>query len=98
MRMSFGPVIEIEDLGNHRPATVIDLGILLAGCVDVTPDTKRKGFYEVESGGTVYYICVSPRSGTISLLAAWANEIGSVRQLEIARAVPSRTVETQPQR
>ena len=97
MRMSFGPVIEIEDLGNHHPATVIELGILLAGSVDVMPDPKRKGFYEVEAGGTVYYIYLSPRSGTISLLATWANEIGSVPQLDIARTA-RRTVEAQPQR
>jgi hypothetical protein len=73
MRMKFGPVVEIEDLGNHHTATVLALGILLAGPVDVTPDPKRKGFYEVEGGPTLYYVYVSPVSGTISLLACWKN-------------------------
>jgi hypothetical protein len=84
MRMNFGPRLEIEDLGNHRAATVINLGILLAGSVDVMPDPKRKGFYEVEGGPTVYYIYVSPRSGTISLLACWPNVVRFVPQLDLA--------------
>lgn len=69
MRMNFGEVLKIEDLGNHSAATVVSLGILLAGTVDVTPDPKRKGFYEIDDGRTVYYICVSPATGTIFLLA-----------------------------
>jgi hypothetical protein len=44
--MNFGEVLTIEDLGNHAAAAVIGLGILLAGPVNVTPDLKRKGFYE----------------------------------------------------
>jgi len=71
MRMNFGEVLTIEDLGNHSAATVIELGILLAGTVNATPDLKRKGFYEVEDGSTVYYIHVSPLSGTIFFLATW---------------------------
>jgi len=43
MCMNFGEVLKIEDLGNHSAATVVSLGILLAGPVDVTPDAKRKG-------------------------------------------------------
>jgi hypothetical protein len=73
MRMNFGEVLTIEDLGNHSVATVIGLGILLAGTVNVMPDTKRKHFYEFEAGHTVYYIHVSPVTGTIFLLATWEN-------------------------
>ena len=54
MRMSFGEVLKIEDLGNHSAATVVGLGILLAGTVDVMPDPKRKGSYEIDDGRTVY--------------------------------------------
>jgi hypothetical protein len=93
-RMNFGPVLEIEDLGNHHPAAVIQLGILLAGAdVDVVADPKRKGVYEVEGGSAVYYIYVSPVSGTISLLACWTNVALSVPQLDVADAVQSRTPE-----
>lgn len=73
MRMNFGEVLTIEDLGNHSAATVIELGILLAGTVNVTPDLKRKHFYEIEDERTVYYIHVSPATGTIFFLATWEN-------------------------
>lgn len=73
MRMNFGRVINIEDLGKHPAATVIGLGILLAGTVNVTPDPKRKGFYEVDGGRTVYYIHMTSSNRTIFLLATWEN-------------------------
>ena len=73
MRMKCGEVFEIEDLGNHPAETVVSLGILLAKSVNVTPDPKRKCFYEIEGGSTVYYVYVSPLSGTLSLLASWRN-------------------------
>ena len=85
MRMNFGEVLEIEDLGNHPALTVITLGVLLAGEVDVTPDAKRKDFYEMESGSTVYYIYVSPVTGTISLIATWKKVTGPpMPQLAVA--------------
>jgi hypothetical protein len=84
MKMNFGEVFEIEDLGNHAAATVIRLSILLAGTVNATLDPKRKYFYEVEGGGTVYYIYVSPLSGKISLVASWANAVRPVSALQVA--------------
>lgn len=75
MRMTFGEVFEIEDLGNHPAEIVISLGILLVESLNVTPDPKRKCFYEIEGGSTVYYIYVSPFSGTVSLLASWRNVV-----------------------
>jgi hypothetical protein len=42
--MNFGEVLTIEDLGKHSAATIIQLEILLAGTVKVTPDPKRKKF------------------------------------------------------
>jgi hypothetical protein len=87
MRMNFGEVLWIEDLGNHSAAAVIDLAILLAGTVNVTPDLKRKGFYEVEDGSTVYYIHVSPASGTIFFLATWENLVTSRGDLHLAGSV-----------
>ena len=73
MRMNFGEALNIQDLGNHSVATVVELGILLAGSVDVTPDPKRRHFYEIEGYRAVYYVYVSPVSGTIFLVAAWEN-------------------------
>jgi hypothetical protein len=69
--MNFGEVIEIQDLGNHPALMVINLGILLAGEVNVTPDPKRKGFYEFEADSIVYYLHLSPVTGTIFFLATW---------------------------
>ena len=95
VKMNFGPVLEIEDLGNHQAATVIELGFLLAGTVDVVADPKRKGVYEVEGGSTIYYIYVSPVSGTISLLACWTNVARDVPHLAVAGSAQSRTPEAQ---
>jgi hypothetical protein len=87
MRMNFGEVLTIEDLGNHSAATVIELGILLAGTVNITPDPKRKGFYEVEDRSTVYYIHVSPVSGTIFFLATWKKLTAPQAQAHRANSV-----------
>jgi hypothetical protein len=84
MKMNFGEVLDIKDLGKHGAAAVVRLGILLAGCVNAMPDPKRKNFYEVKGGGTVYYIYVSPVSGTIFLLASWINVLPPAPRLEIA--------------
>ena len=66
--------IQIEDVGNHPARAVADLRCLLAGGATTTADPKRRGFYEIESDSTVYYIHVSPVSGKILLLATWQNE------------------------
>jgi hypothetical protein len=87
MRMNFGEVLTIEDLGNHSAGTVIGLGILLAGTVNVTPDSKRKNSYEVEGGSTVYYVHVSPVSGTIFFLAAWEKPTAPREELHMADSV-----------
>lgn len=71
MRINFGEIIKIEDLGKHSALTVIRLGILLAGTVAATPDPKRKNFYDVEEGSTIFYIYVSPANEEIFLIAAW---------------------------
>jgi hypothetical protein len=93
--MNFGEVLTIEDLGSHSAATVIGLGILLAGPVNATPDMKRKGFYEVEDGSTVYYIHVSPVSGTIFFLATWKKLTAPTALAYIANSV-RRALENAP--
>jgi hypothetical protein len=89
MRINFGEVLDIEDLGKHSAGTVIRLGIVLAGAVDATPDPKRKNFYEVKDGATSYYIYVSPVTATISLIAAWKNWIHQMPQLHFVVAAHS---------
>lgn len=89
MRMNLGEVLVIEDLGNHSSATIISLGLLLAGTLDATPDPKRKNFYEVQDGRTVCYIHVSPATATIFLLAAWENVAEFQEGLHLAVSVRS---------
>jgi hypothetical protein len=74
MVMRYERGLEIEDLGHHAAEAVSILRKLLAGGARVSPDPKRSGFYEVESGATVYYIHVSPVTGKILLLATWPSE------------------------
>jgi hypothetical protein len=95
LRMNFGRKLEIQDLGNHSAVTVISLGILLAGTVNVTPDPKRKGFDEVHDGSTVYYVCASTMraGGTIFLLATWRVARTRVAQLKVAARGRLRVVE-----
>jgi len=64
----------IEDLGNHSPEIVTALRSLLTSGVKIVPDTKRPGFYEVETDEIVYYIHVLPSTGKILLLTTWANQ------------------------
>lgn len=87
MKMHFGKVVEVKDLGKHPAATAVRLGILLAGGVDVTPDPKRKNFYDVDGGSTVYYIHVSPVSGTIFLLACWKKVAWPAPRVNVAQSL-----------
>jgi hypothetical protein len=74
MVMRCGGDLQIEDLRHHPVEMVSMLRKLLAGGARVEPDPKRPGFYEVESGATVYYIHVSPVTGKILLLATWPSQ------------------------
>jgi hypothetical protein len=82
--MNFGEVFEIRDLGKHSAVAVISLGIVLAGDVNVTPDSERKDFYEVQGGSTIYYIYVSPVTGSIDLIATWKNSAQPLPQVDVA--------------
>lgn len=70
--------IKIEDL-RHHPAEVVEkLQVLLANGAMAHKDPHRDSFYEIESNGRVYYICVSPVTGKVLLLGTWlANEASS---------------------
>ena len=64
---------EIEDLRNHPEGMIL-----------MEPDPKRPGFYEVESGETVYYIHVSPVTGKILLLETWPSEAAAMEAPQAA--------------
>ena len=70
--------IKIEDL-RHHPAEVVEkLQTLLTGGAVAHQDPHRDSFYEIESNGRVYYICVSPVTGKVLLLGTWlASDVSS---------------------
>lgn len=68
------PEIQIEDLRNHSPESLMTLKRVLACGAKVTSDPKRAGFYEVESSTTVFYIYAPRLNGKVTLLATWPNE------------------------
>jgi hypothetical protein len=64
----------IRDLRKHPTETVETLRQLLASGARVQADPKRPHFYELEHGGEVFYIYVSPVTGEILLLATWTDD------------------------
>lgn len=70
---------KIEDL-RHHPLEVVEKlrGLLAAGAV-AHEDPHRDSFYEIESQGRVYYICVSPVTGKILLLGTWTDNSRNTR-------------------
>jgi hypothetical protein len=66
--------VRIEDPRNHPAETVLALRDLLSSGATIVPDPKRCRFYEVQSDSLVYYIHVSPVSGSVLLLAIWPNQ------------------------
>lgn len=61
----------IEDLREHPPEVIEKLRALLASGAVAHEDPHRDSFYEVESNGRVFYICVSPITGKVLLLGTW---------------------------
>ena len=62
----------IEDPRQYGVDVVNDLRNLLTGgrgCAQ--PDPRRENFYELEDGGHMFYIHVSPINGDVMLLAKW---------------------------
>lgn len=74
--------LHIEDPRHHSSRHVEALRRLLASGARAELDPKRTDFYEVASDSEVYYVHISPASGTITLLATW--EAGSVPSEEPA--------------
>ena len=65
---------KIENLRGYHPEIVAQLRTSLATGAQAIPDPRRQGFYDVRGGGQVFFIHISPVSGTIMLLATWRDE------------------------
>lgn len=96
--------IRIDNLRGH-PAEVVDqLRSALRNCswpglgrngkegangLVLSGDPRRRGFYELETCDRVFYFAVSPRTGTIFLLATWPRRAAPGRKSpESARLRP----------
>ena len=71
---------KIENLRGYQHEIVAELRALLATGAQATPDPQRPGFFDVCGGNRVFFIHVSPVSGTVMLLATWRD--GSVSEIE----------------
>jgi len=63
----------IEDLRHHPLEIVEKLRDVLASGAVAHEDPHRDSFYEIESKGRVFYICVSPITRKVLLLGTWMN-------------------------
>ncbi len=71
MVMRWSSEVRVEDLRNHSSEVVGTLKQLLAEGALMTADSKRPGFYEIENGNHIYYICIQANTGKVMLLATW---------------------------
>jgi hypothetical protein len=65
---------KIENLRMYHPEIVDQLRALLATGARATPDPRRPNFYDVYDGRRVFFIHISPVSGTVMLLATWLDD------------------------
>lgn len=66
--------VTIENLRRYPSEFVERLRSLLREGARASADPKRRGFYDLEDDGRVFYIHISPVSGRVMLLATWVDE------------------------
>lgn len=67
----------LEDLGNHPPAQLAELRLLLTANTPLRPDPQRRGLFEVDGRSHVFYICKYPSGTKITLIAVWERKQAS---------------------
>ena len=72
---------EIEARPEHEPRLLAMLRFLLVNREQPAPfavreDPTRRGFYDIESEGRVYFIFVTPNGKRVLLLATWLRREG----------------------
>lgn len=65
----------IENPRNHPDEALLALQSLLSSGAVQRKDPHRPNFFEVDDENRVFYIYVSPTTGTVTLLATWAQEL-----------------------
>jgi hypothetical protein len=69
LRMKRNPVV---DNPRNYPAEIIkELEESLLSGGSASPDPKRKGFYDLENHGRIFFIQISSITGKVALVAAW---------------------------
>src|ERR1700731_4675744 len=61
----------VDNLRSYPAEIVKELEELLLWGGSAAPDSKRKGFYELENHVRTFFIQISPITGKVVLLAAW---------------------------
>lgn len=65
----------IENPRNHSIEAVAKLQSLLNSGAPLREDSRRPNFFELVDDDRVFYIYLSPTTGTVTLLATWAQEL-----------------------
>ena len=64
----------IENPRGYASEDVEDLRHLLVAGSQAERDPRRRDFYNLEGGGSTYYIHLSPITGHVLLLAKWSQQ------------------------
>jgi hypothetical protein len=66
--------LHIENPRNHPTESVAKLRALLGSAAPLREDPRRPNFFELDDHDCVFYLYISPATGTVTLLATWAQE------------------------
>jgi hypothetical protein len=61
----------VDNLRNHPAEIITELKELLLSGGSALPDSKRKGFYDLEGYERTFFIHISSITGRVVLLATW---------------------------
>lgn len=69
------PQQHIENPRNHSDESIARLQFLLSSGAPRREDPRRPNFFELDDEDRVFYIYVSPATGTITSLATWVQQL-----------------------
>ena len=74
----------VDNVRNYPAEIIKELEHLLRTGAPAVPDSRRKGFYDLENHGRIFFIHISPITGRVLLLATWFCPARGVNQVERA--------------
>ena len=72
--LKFNQGVRVENPRSYEAGAIEHLHYLLETGSSAQRDPRRENFYEVDGGGEIFYIHVSPVSGNVVLLAKWIRQ------------------------